>query len=86
MDLRISKGEKAFHGTTQPSPYRQVNGDPGSAGGAVVKNPPAERSKVVRQEAVVLQPPFLPPPVSGSFVERPRALCWDRASGGSQPL
>ena len=44
-----------------------------------------ERSKVVRQGAVGLQPPFLPPPVSGSFVERPTALCWDRASGGSQP-
>ena len=44
-----------------------------------------ERSKVVRQGAVVLQPPFLPPPVSGSFVDRPTALCWDRASGGSQP-
>ena len=43
------------------------------------------RSKVVRQGAVGLQPPFLPPPVSGSFVERPTALCWDRASGGSQP-
>ena len=42
-------------------------------------------SKVVRQGAVGLQPPFLPPPVSGSFVERPTALCWDRASGGSQP-
>ena len=39
----------------------------------------------MRQGAVVLQPPFLPPPVSGSFVERPTALCWDRASGGSQP-
>ena len=23
--------------------------------------------------------------VPGSFVERPTALCWDRASGGSQP-
>ena len=45
-----------------------------------------ERSKVVRQEAVGLQPPFLPPPVSGSFVERPAALCWDRASKGSQSL
>ena len=42
MDLRISKVEKAFHGTTQSSPYRQVNRDPGSAGGAVVKNPPAK--------------------------------------------
>ena len=31
----------------------------------------------MRQGAVVLQPPFLPPPVSGSFVERPTALCWD---------
>ena len=42
MDLRISKVEKAFHGTTQSSPYRQVSRDPGSAGGAVVKNPPAK--------------------------------------------
>ena len=40
----------------------------------------------MRQGAVGLQPPFLLPPVSGSFVERPTALCWDRASGGSQPL
>ena len=39
----------------------------------------------MRQGAVVLQPPFLPPPVSGSFVEPPTELCWDRASGGSQP-
>lgn len=31
-------------------------------------------------------PPFLPSWVSAPFPELPRALCWDRASGGSQPL
>ena len=31
----------------------------------------------MRQGVVGLQPPFLPPQVSGSFVERPTALCWD---------
>ncbi|KAB0369511.1 hypothetical protein FD755_018504 [Muntiacus reevesi] len=40
-----------------------------------------------REEAArSLRPPFLPPSVSGSSVELPTALCWDRASGGSQPL
>ena len=40
----------------------------------------------MRQGVVGLQPSFLLPPVSGSFVERPTALCWDRASRGSQSL
>ena len=44
-----------------------------------------EWDKVVRKQRG-LRPPVLPPLVSGPFVELPIALCWDRASGGSQPL
>ena len=51
------------------------------------KNLPIKLIWEGREEAALsLQLSFLPPSVSGSFVELPTALCWDRASGGSQPL
>ncbi|KAI5946493.1 Embryonal Fyn-associated substrate [Manis javanica] len=47
---------------------------------------PNRGNKVVKIGGLGVVPPFLLPLVSAPFAELPTALCWDRASGGSQPL